>query len=83
MIRTQVYITEQEKKALAQLSKETGQSQSELIRQGIDLLCQSIKGKSENRLARMRAARGIWKDRKESEFIKIRQSMERKFEGNK
>ncbi len=83
MIRTQVYITEQEKKALAQLSKETGQSQSELIRQGIDLLCQSIKEKSENRLERMRAARGIWKDRKESELIKIRQSIERKFEGNK
>lgn len=82
MIRTQVYITEQEKKALTQLSKQTGQSQSELIREAIGLLQNTMKRKTDDRLKRMRAARGIWKDRNDSEFLKIRQSMERKFGKN-
>lgn len=81
MIRTQVYITEQEKKALTQLSKQTGQSQSELIRQGIDLLCQSIQDKSKDRLKRMRAAFGIWKDRTDLDefFAQLRKEGDRKF----
>ena len=41
MIRTQIYITTQEKKALTQIALHTGESQSELIRKTIDLLCQS------------------------------------------
>ena len=36
MIRTQVYITEEEKEALNQLSAATGKPQSELIREAID-----------------------------------------------
>ena len=80
MIRTQVYITAQEKKMLTQLSKQTGESQSELIRKAIDLLCQSIKKKSITRLNALREARGIWADRSEDEFIEIRKSLNRKFD---
>lgn len=77
MIRTQVYITEQEKKALAQLSKQTGQSQSELIRQGIDLLCQSIKSKS-NRAQLITSTSGAWKDN-DFDFTTLRKESDRKF----
>lgn len=81
MIRTQVYITEQEKKALAQLSKQTGQSQSELIREAIGLLQSTLKRKTDDRLKRMRAARGIWKDRTDlDDFVKkLREESNRKF----
>ena len=40
MLRSQVYLTEIEKKELNLLSEETGKSQSELIREAIDLLIQ-------------------------------------------
>lgn len=63
MIRTQIYITEKEKKALAQMVRQTGKTQSELVRQAIDLFCDSIKNNSKNYLEALRAARGIWKDR--------------------
>lgn len=81
MIRTQVYITEQEKKALTQLSKQTGQSQSELIREAIGLLQSTMKRKADDRLKRMRAARGIWEDRTDlDDFVeKLREESNRKF----
>ena len=62
------------------MAQQTGQSQSELIRQAIDLLCKSAKNKSNDRLQLMRSARGIWADRDDSEFIAIRKSMDRDFE---
>ncbi len=79
MIRTQVYITEQERKQLGKLSRQSGKSQSELIREAIDFFCQSFS--SENRLNLLRSARGIWKDRTDlSDFQKIRQELDRDFE---
>lgn len=77
MIRTQIYITEQEKKALMQMSRETGHSQSELIRHAINLLCESIKTTATNRLKLLRSAKGIWEDRDDSEFVSIRKGMDR------
>jgi len=78
MIRTQLYITAQEKKALAQLTLHTGESQSELIRRAIDLLCQ-LQAK-ENRAQLLRSAKGIWKNRtNDDDFISIRNEMDRDF----
>ncbi|HLB56414.1 MAG TPA: ribbon-helix-helix domain-containing protein [Coxiellaceae bacterium] len=79
MIRTQVYITKEEKKMLTQLSKQTGDSQSELIRKAIELLKNALKKKSSDRLQALRAARGIWEGRSDDEFIAIRKSLDRKF----
>jgi len=81
MIRTQIYITKEEKKALEQIAAETGQSQSELIRQAINQMCQSLKSKTEDRLERLRAAQGIWADRTDLDefYANLRKEWDRKF----
>jgi metal-responsive CopG/Arc/MetJ family transcriptional regulator len=63
MVRTQVYLTEQEKAELDAISATRGVRQSELIREAIDNLIK--KYSPEERLAALRQARGIWKNRKE------------------
>lgn len=76
LLRTQVYLTQQEKSSLNHLSKQTGKSQSELIREAIDAFCESnLEG---NRLALMRSARGLWKKRNDlPNFSKIRKELDR------
>ena len=72
MIRTQVYITEQEKKMLAQLSKETGESKSELIRRAIALLC-----KSRSRAEILRETAGAWMDN-DFDFAALRKGWDKR-----
>ena len=81
MIRTQVYISETEKKMLSQLSRQTQKTQSELIREAIGLLCHAVKKKSKSRADRMRAAAGIWADRTDLDefFTKVRKEADRKW----
>ena len=38
MVRTQIYLTEREQKALRSMSSLTGKSQSELIREALDTM---------------------------------------------
>jgi hypothetical protein len=61
MVRTQVYLTKQERDALAALARATGKKQSELIREAVDILVERSGRK--RRSAVMRAAAGMWKDR--------------------
>jgi hypothetical protein len=63
MIRTQIYLTASEKRALRKLSAETGEKQSELIRRAVDRFISD--NRSRDRLALLRKARGLWKDRKD------------------
>ena len=61
MVRKQVYITRSQNKALAERARLTGQSQSELIREAIDL----VTG-AHQRQARQHALErvaGLWKGR--------------------
>ncbi len=61
MIRTQIYLTDQQRSELAILAKMRGKKQSELIREAIDrLLAQSSCEKRQKALAE---AAGLWKDR--------------------
>jgi len=63
MVRTQIYLTEQERKALHLISEETGRTQSDLIREAVDRLVQRYEGR--DRLRLLRKGRGLWKDRED------------------
>jgi predicted transcriptional regulator len=61
MVRTQIYLTEEEHSAISRLSAASGQGKSEVIRQAISEFIE--RRYTTNLLRKLRAARGIWKDR--------------------
>lgn len=70
MIRTQIYITEEEQKALEKLSKERNTTKSNIIREAID---QYVADSTiEEKKKKLKAAAGIWKDRDEDDIPDVR-----------
>ena len=67
MVRTQIYLTEQEQSALRQLSRQFKQSQSELIRQAIDRFIEESQRRDRSTI--LQAAAGLWSDTKPSEDV--------------
>ncbi len=61
MIRTQIYLTDQQRAELAILSKIQGKKQSELIREAIDNLIKEAS--QEKRKKIVSEAAGIWRER--------------------
>ena len=76
MVRTQIYLTENQRKKLATIAKSVGKKQSELIRDAIDwLIEQAGRGYREFVL---RKTAGIWKDRTDlPDFNSIRAKWDR------
>lgn len=74
MIRTQIYITEEEKKALEKLSRERNTTKSNIIREAIDkyVADSTLEGKKK----KLKAAAGIWKDRDEDDIPDVRDMRE-------
>lgn len=60
MVRTQIYLTEQEQFALRTMAGNTGRSQSELIRIAVDRLIEQTA--SNDREQVLGAAAGLWAD---------------------
>ena len=77
MVRTQIYLTEDQREELATISKSSGKKQSELIREAIDKLI-SQSGSSHRELV-LREVAGIWKNRTDlPDFKSIRTEWDRK-----
>jgi hypothetical protein len=77
MIRTQIYLTERQHAELSAISKTLGKKQSELIREAVDSLIE--KAASNHRDIVLRAAAGMWRDRKDlPDFAAIRTEWDRR-----
>ena len=76
MVRTQIYLTQPERQGLAELSKSTGKSFSELIREAVNRLLEQSSGSRKD--AVLKAAAGLWKNRDDiPDFRDIRASWDR------
>ena len=77
MVRTQIYLTEHQRKELAAIAKTVGKKQSELIREAVDRYIDQT-GTSQ-RKAVLRETAGIWKTRRDlPDFKKIRAEWDRR-----
>ena len=74
MTRTQIYLTAAEAQGVAKVAAKTGRKQSEVIREAIDQYL--LRVSPQDRLSRLRQARGIWSDR-EIELQDIRGDFDR------
>lgn len=61
MERTQIYLTEEERKALSDIAERTGRKMSALIREAVDEFIEQHR--DESRIESLRSGRGMWKDR--------------------
>ena len=76
MVRTQIYLTEDERKGLDSVSKATGKKQSELIREAVDRFLDLAEGG--RRDAVLREAAGLWRSRRDlPDLAATRQSWDR------
>ena len=61
MVRTQIYLTEDQRAEVAAIASQSGKRQSEVIREAVDrFIEQKSRGRRE---AILREAAGIWRDR--------------------
>ncbi len=77
MVRTQVYLTDYEKKALESIAEKSGGSQSSLIREAIDWLIHTYEQEPSARLHLLRKSRGTWRKSTAKDLEKIRQELDR------
>ncbi len=75
MNRTQIYLTPAEIQGVARVAAATGRKQSEVIREAIDQYLQRLG--PQDRLGRLRAASGIWKDKDDVDLSSIREEFDR------
>lgn len=78
MIRTQVYLTKNERDKLLLLSQELGMHQSALIREAIDQFIENKHLEKVTKLEGLRAASGLWANRDDlPDFASIRSEFDR------
>ncbi len=76
MVRTQIYLTENERAALRSIARQTGKKQSELIRRAIDDFIGRFQPR--DRQALLKQARGMWQGRDDlPDFSTLRREFDR------
>jgi hypothetical protein len=76
MLRTQIYLTAEERTALRLMARQTGKKQSELIRRAIDDFIERFQPRE--RLASLSQARGMWQERDDlPDFRDLRRELDR------
>jgi hypothetical protein len=76
MVRTQIYLMDEERDGLNAIAKSTGKKQSELIREAVDRYLDVRK--ANRRVSILNDAAGMWKDRSDlPDFGKVRRSWDR------
>jgi hypothetical protein len=76
MVRTQIYLTEDERDGLDAVARTTGKRQSELIRDAVDRFLDTAQG--QRREAVLKEAAGLWRTRRDlPDFVAARRSWDR------
>lgn len=75
MERTQLYLTEEQKRSVKLIAERLGTSQSEIVRAAVDDFIQEYQ--KENRLALLRQAFGLWAEQEWREPEVARQELDR------
>jgi hypothetical protein len=78
MIKMQVYLRDEQKSALRKMAARTGTAESDLVRQGVDLMLEKKEKDVEGWREATRAAAGMWKDRDLSFFDDMRKAVKRR-----
>ena len=83
MQKIQVFLREDQKAALKSLSARTGLRQSDLVRQGVDLLLENAARRATDWREATRMAAGIWRDRDDLDAThdELRKSLRDRFPG--
>lgn len=76
MVRTQIYLTEEERAGLSALVETTGKKQAQLIREAVDRMLDTVSDR--RRASVLNSAAGMWRDRSDlPDFNAVRQSWDR------
>ena len=81
MRKIQVFLREDQKAALKSLSMQTGARQSDLVRQGVDLLLEGAARPTTDWREETRLAAGLWRDHEgvEAAAEGLRKSVKKRF----